>query len=161
MRIGITTPSYDSQEPHFHMQYNFADGSFVEVGERAVNRWDHRITSVIVSELPRCVVCTSGRSLSRGGRWPDFLSVRIGHTRPKYVALSIKSTTFLRIDSKGALTVRRRRIGRERFEAFWGKVMKGRLNSSACRLSRRILSIAEGTEPDTSPNGNPATINKQ
>src|SRR5262249_42133027 len=148
--------SYDSEDPHWVQQHNFGDGTFVEYGVQGVNRWDHRVTNVIVSECPRSLVSISGRCASRPGRSLEFLSVRIGATHPNYITLSHESTSFLRIDSKGKLTVRRRNIKIERFRTLWGDAMKGHLDSSAFKVSAGVLSIAEHTEPGAPPNGGPA-----
>lgn len=152
MRQGGKTPSYDSENPHWDQQHSFSDGTFVEFGGQGVNRWDYRITNVIVSEFPRSLVSISGRCASRPRRSPEFLSIRIGAMPPKYIALSLESTTFLHIDAKGILTVSHRKISVERFRKLWGDAMKGSLNSSAFKVSAGVLSIAEDTGPGDAAN---------
>ena len=147
MRLGRNKPSYDSVAPHWDQQHSFSDGTFVEYGGQGVNRWDYRITNVIISEFHRSLVSISARCLSSPNRTPDFLSIRIGAMPPKYVSLSLDSTAFLYIDAKGILTVRRRKVAVDAFRELWRNVMQGHLDSSASVVSAGILSIAENTEP--------------
>ena len=149
MKIGRKTVLYDSESPHWDLQHNFRDGTFVEYGGHGINRWDYRITNVIVSEYPRALVSIAGRCASQPGRKPEFLSVRIGAMPPKYVALSIKSTAFLHINSKGILTVSRHRISTNKFHELWGNALKDHFNTSAVNVVAGILSIRENTEPSS------------
>jgi len=146
MKIGKTTASYDSDNPHWDQQVTFADGTFAEYGGRGVTRWDYRITNVIVSEYPRTLVSIVGRCLSRPNRSPDFLSVRIGALRPKYVPLTTESTAFLHIDSKGVLVVKRRKIDTRVFQESWGHSADIR-KPSVSIVAKGIMLITENTEP--------------
>jgi len=146
MRIGRKTPAYDSAETHSDQMRTFSDGTFTDFGGQSINRWDYRITNVIVSKYPRMMVSIAGRCISGPKRNPEFLSIRIGALTPKYVPLSLDSTAFVHIDSKGVLKVEHRKVSEETFRKQWETAMKGRQDTSALIVGPDILSIAEVAE---------------
>jgi hypothetical protein len=156
MKISRQTASYDSDNPHWDQRVTFADGTFTEYGGCGISRWDYRITNVIVSEYSRTLVSIVGRCLSHPKRSPDFLSIRIGALRPKYVPLSIDSTAFVSIDSKGLITVKRRKIDTRTLQASWGRSADIR-KPSASAVVEGVMMIGENTEPSPSPYSSPAT----
>jgi hypothetical protein len=153
-QISKTTPTYDSDSPHWDDRMEFPSGGFIEFGGQGVTRWDYRITNVILSQYPRCHVDVSGRSLSPGKRHPDVLSVRIGALSTKLIPLSTESTTFVHIDFKGIIHVKRKKLVETDFRKRWSIATAKWIETPVTKVIADILQMADeplGKMKDTEP----------
>ena len=141
MRISLSTPSYETLAPPWDQQRNVPDGSFLEYGGRAINRWDYRITHVVTSELPRSLVSIVGRALRPKQRFADFLSIRIGANTPKFFPLNSTQTLQIGISADGKIHSSTVQVTQDEFMKSWGDTLSS-LTDNNFKVAHGALTIA-------------------
>lgn len=124
MRIGLATAAYEPLGPWWTQQTTLPSGCFIAFGGRGLNKHDYRITAVVVSQLPRYLVCIAGRALRPRQGYADFLSIRLGANTPKLEMLSVERTLHLFIDAKGRMRRVHQRETREELLRRWGEAVR-------------------------------------
>ncbi len=140
MRISQATPSFDPLCAAWDQQRNFPDGSFIEYGGIALDRWRYHIAYRLYSAIPRSYVVAVGRSLTPKRRKPDFLSIRVGADPAKYFSLSLEQTLYINVDADLNLTATKKKISQKEFMKDWGDVLRD-LNQNQFEVKAGILAV--------------------
>jgi len=138
-RIGLSTPSFDTLSPHWVQQHDLVSGAFMEFGSRALSRWDIRITHFVISELPRTLVSIVGRALHPRKDVPDFLSVRVGASTPKFFPLTPEQTLQLLISREGRIQPSHIRLTQAEFLKRWGHACHQTLTDNNFTVSQGVI----------------------
>ena len=128
-RILSSTPSYDPRDPPWDCILGLPDGKFAEYGSRGLNRYDRRLTYILLSHLPRQNVAICGRSLAPKQNHADFISLRIGADRAKLIPLSTDHTTFITIQRDGSISIEHKVVDFEAFSKSMPKLTVEGLNN--------------------------------